>query len=200
MKGAKHQYFSPNEIPGYKSTKLFNPAQFLNGASLKKNASTQGGGSSDETAETSHSKRKTATNTHLSQSATSKSNKKVVSAQLSDSLSQIKVTHFGSAPSSASLSSTSSSLTGTYYDYLVRNEALMNAHVPHHHHHQRSSVTFNSTPSLNQLTTTTYQSTAYDYFNQANIYLTPPQRHMSNMQGPISSTPSQLLAAPSRLE
>ena len=29
MKGARHQYFSPNEIPGYKSSKLFNPNQYL---------------------------------------------------------------------------------------------------------------------------------------------------------------------------
>jgi len=85
------------------------------------------------------------------------------------------------------------SSSGTYYDYLLRNEALMygsqnhnHSHQHYHHHHQRGM--FNSLSNLGQVTPNASalngsyqmngQSSGIDYFNQhhhhhSSIYLTP---------------------------
>ena len=148
MKGAKHQYFSPNEIPGYKSTKLFNPNMFLNGHKHRRD-----------------------TNDKSSQQQ-QQQQQRMNSSTKSSIVNEIKINHYTSA---TSLSNGVGGGGGTYYDYLLRNQVLMygqnhshprlsfnsianiarSAYMPdyfsqqqnqNHHHHQHSSIYL--TPSI----------------------------------------------------
>jgi hypothetical protein len=145
VKGAKHQYFSPNEIPGYTSAKLFNPNQFLHSQRQQQFATT------------------TTTTPAIKTLSSTESNRVKLQQQQQQQINELKL-NYGSSTGG-----------GTYYDYLARNEALMyglNNH--HHHHHHQQRITFNSVPTnLNQLTTPD-QTIITNITNTANANWSPP--------------------------